>query len=240
MTARRYAVYFAPRPESRLGQCGSAWLGRDAVTNSSCPQPDLPADVPVDLAAATARPRHYGFHATLKAPFRLHGNCTEAALIRAAQALCTRHETFSITLEVGELDGFIALLPKSPTNALDHLAADCVRELDAFRAPLTDTDRRRRDAARLPPRQRVLFEQWGYPHVLDAFRFHMTLSERLPDGTRQRLYALAEAYFEPVLRGETTPVDSICLFREATPGGMFSLLQRIDFTPRNAPPHEFV
>ncbi len=39
----------------------------------------------------------------------------------------------------------------------------------------------RRRAANLTPRQEFLLMHWGYPYVLDEFRFHMTLTRRLPD-----------------------------------------------------------
>ena len=42
-----------------------------------------------------------------------------------------------------------------------------------------DAELARRNPDRLPPKQRVLLSRWGYPHVMEAFRFHMTLTDRL-------------------------------------------------------------
>lgn len=240
MSAWRYAVYFAPRTDSVLWRLGCAWLGRDAVTDTPVVQPRLTDHSGVDLEAATAAPRRYGFHATLKAPFRLRPHCSEDELIRALAAISVRHMTFSITLHVGEQDGFLALLPTSPSTALDRLAADCVRDMDMFRAPLTDADRRRRKADSLSFRHRALFEQWGYPDVMEAYRFHMTLSERLPDEPRARLRTAAANHFTDALDNEETTVDSVCLFREITPGSAFRLVHRLNLASATNAPRELV
>ena len=43
MTANsgRYAVYFAPEPQSALARFGAAWLGYDAATGARVPQPSV-------------------------------------------------------------------------------------------------------------------------------------------------------------------------------------------------------
>jgi hypothetical protein len=64
---QRYALYYAPAPTHRLSRAAALWLGRDPF------DPDRPArtDRPRTDVQLTAEPRRYGFHATLKAPFRL-------------------------------------------------------------------------------------------------------------------------------------------------------------------------
>ena len=66
----RYAIYFAPRPESPLKRFADAWLGRDPDRDERVSQPVIEGFAPERLHEITAFPRHYGFHATLKAPFR--------------------------------------------------------------------------------------------------------------------------------------------------------------------------
>ncbi len=49
------------------------------------------------------------------------------------------------------LKNFIALVPITQTRELDALAQNCVEALDSFRAPLTDSERMRREAFGLIP-----------------------------------------------------------------------------------------
>ncbi|TVQ39233.1 MAG: hypothetical protein EA356_01915, partial [Geminicoccaceae bacterium] len=69
--AHRQAIYFAPAPTTDLHRFASAWLGRDAYTGEVLSQPLVEGIRAERLHALTASPRRYGFHATLKAPFRL-------------------------------------------------------------------------------------------------------------------------------------------------------------------------
>ena len=65
----RYAIYFAPPPGSPLKQFADAWLGRDPDQDERVAQPVVHAIPSERLHEITAFPRHYGFHATMKAPF---------------------------------------------------------------------------------------------------------------------------------------------------------------------------
>ena len=67
--APRYALSFAP--PGGLWRLGSEWLGRCAVTGQPAQPPRIDALTAEELRTLTAAPRRYGFHATLKAPFRL-------------------------------------------------------------------------------------------------------------------------------------------------------------------------
>ena len=83
----------------------------------------------------------------------------------------------------------------SPSAELQQLAADCVRDFDGLRAPLTDADRARRKPEALSAPQRDYLERWGYPYVMDQFRFHMTLTGRLPEPQRAALLAQLQQRF---------------------------------------------
>ena len=61
-----------------------------------------------------------------------------------------------------------------------------MKAFNAYRAPLSAADRERRIKAKLSPRQIELMDQWGYPYVLDEYRFHMTLTGALLDNMRDR------------------------------------------------------
>lgn len=213
----RYAIYYAPAP-GPFARAAAAWLGRDPETGHAVPQPPVP-----DLATRTAEPRRYGFHATLKAPFRLAEGVDFPALCAATRALAARLEPVSLPgLRLADLHGFLALVPEGDPAALNALAAEVVVALDPLRAPLTQAEIARRHPERLSPRQRALLDRHGYPFVLDEFVFHLTLSDPLPDPGALR--PAAEAHFAPHLPRPFV-VDALCVFGQAE-GGAFHLLHR--------------
>src|SRR5262249_20443675 len=132
----------------------------------------------------------------------------------ACIAFAARPRTIPVIRPVVDtIEGFIAIVPASRDAALEGLAADCVREFDAFRAPLTDEDRARRNPARLTPQQRDHLDRWGYPYVFEEFRFHMTLTGRLDDGRRGPILAMLRQRFGDI-GIERLHVDRIALFRQ--------------------------
>jgi putative phosphonate metabolism protein len=213
--AMRYAIYFAPPPDSLLHELGSRWLGRDAWTGKPVSQPNV-----LGIGRMTMEPARYGFHATLKAPFALRDNKTPEALAQAVKALAASETPFGMTLQVGSIGGFQALVPAAPPPALYALAARCVRELDEFRAPASEEELQRRRKAHLTPVQEQYLGRWGYPYVLDDFRFHMTLTERLDPQEQPRLAAAAAAHFAPALH-EPVIVAGLTLFVEDEPRAPF-------------------
>jgi hypothetical protein len=212
-SATRYAIFFAPPPESALWRFGSSALGYDAATGLNVEQ-FVPASVPAQSwHALTEEPRRYGFHATLMAPFRLAEGATEAELIAALGELCRTEIPFDLALEVSRLDSFIALTPKSAQPPLAALERRVVEVFDRFRAPLNDAERARRLGSPLTVRQREFLDHYGYPYVLDEFRFHMTLCGRLPGGLiAAAVDDLEIAFFERC--PATISLDRIAVFRE--------------------------
>ena len=71
-------------------------------------------------------------------------------------------------------------------------------------------------------RQRALLDRWGYPFVMEEFRFHLTLTDRLADP--DPVAAALETHFAPVLPRPFV-IDDLCLFGE-DPSGHFHLLHR--------------
>lgn len=221
---RRYAVYQAPLPGSRLARLGAAWLGRDARTGAEVAQPDAVRG----LWALTAAPRRYGLHATLKPPMRLAEGRCEDAFMAAVEDLAARCAPVDlgrmklILLRQDSGDGFLALVPEDPPPALAALAAEVVRALDDFRAPADAAELARRRAAGLNPRQEALLERWGYPHVMEAFRFHITLSGPLDSASTPDVVAAAEAHFAPVL-SEPQRIADLAVFGEGEDGAFHDL-----------------
>ncbi len=210
---RRYAIFFAPAPGTPLAEFGNRWLGRDPFSGEDLAQPHVPGLDARRLVEITQSPWRYGFHATLKPPFALKNGATAAELDAVAGAFAEAHAPCEVPLKLDCLAGFLALVPAAPVPELDALAADCVRAFDRFRAPPDEAELARRRAAGLTPRQDELLLRWGYPYVLEEFRCHMTLTERLADPERASVMAALETLTAPLSR---TPlrVDAICLFEQ--------------------------
>lgn len=179
MNYRRYAVYYTPSDPALAG-FGARWLGWDIAAGRAVHQPEQ-ASLPAPLAEITRTPRRYGFHATIKPPFRLAEGQSIEALNTALAALCD--QVPPVTLEgmaLSRLGRFLALQPLGDTAQLNGLAAMLVETLDTFRAPPDDAELQRRRGAGLTPAREALLMRWGYPHVMKEFRFHMTLTGKLP------------------------------------------------------------
>jgi putative phosphonate metabolism protein len=217
----RYAIYYLPDEDSALWKFGSSVIGYDSVSGRLVGHPDLGPGI--DVAAATTEPRTYGFHATLKAPFRLAKGANEEALLSAAARFAASERAIPVgTLEMRALGNFVALAPGC-NEILGAFAARCVRAFEPFRAPMTADERARRLRAPITPRQIELMDAWGYPYVFDEFRFHMTLTSSLPLSSLTSLRdALARAY---ALLSEPMVATSLCVCVQP-PNGRFTLLER--------------
>jgi len=222
----RYAVYFAPAEATLLWQAGCHWLGRDPRSGAELPQPGVDGWSAERIARITASPRMYGFHATLKPPFYLAEGHTLEQLATAVQGLAARLRALVVPqLSVASLDGFLALQPVGHDAKLGALADACVTELDGFRRPPSAEELSHRRAARLSARQDELLARFGYPYVLDQFRFHMTLTERLPRADANLLGPWLRDYLAAAL-AMPLRCEDLCLFVQDGPGEAFLLLQR--------------
>jgi putative phosphonate metabolism protein len=219
----RYAIYFAPEPGSILDRFGAVLLGYDVYQGTEVPFPHDPG-LPSEWREMTQDPRKYGFHATLKPPTTLAPGRSENELMAACAAFaCTPRAVPAIKPVVDAISGFIALVPAEMPADLERLAADCVREFDSFRAPLTEEDRARRNPSKLTPRQRDYLDRWGYPYVFEEFRFHMTLTGRLdPSRHAPVLAMLRDRFRDSGVRD--LAVDRIALFRQDGPDRRFRVI----------------
>ncbi len=225
----RYAIYFAPEPGSPLAEFGADWLGRDCATGAARPLPAVPGLTPERFAAITESARGYGFHATLKPPFHLKPERTPAALEEAAAAFAAARAPIRVHLGLRSLGGFLALMMTPPDHRVSALAADVVQDLDGFRALPSDAELERRREAGLSSQQEALLQRWGYPYVMGEFRFHMTLSSRLPDGPeREAIVTALEPRVAQVTTGPTS-IDAIALFVQERRSGPFTMIRRFPF-----------
>jgi putative phosphonate metabolism protein len=222
----RYAIYFAPAPGSPLARFGAAWLGYDVATGETLPQPALAEIGPERLHAITAEPRRYGFHATLKPPFAPAEGHTAGELGEAVRALAGEQPSFDAPpLQLSCISGFWALTLSASCPPLHALADRCVSDLDRFRAPPVAEELARRRRARLTARQDELLARWGYPYVMEEFRFHLTLTARL-DAAEGAVVARVLAPLVAPLCREPLAIDALSLFHQEHREAPFRLLRR--------------
>lgn len=226
---RRHALYFTP-PDGPLARFGAAWLGRDLWQGRDLAHPDLPGLPSGRIAELTETPRRYGFHATLKPPFRLAEGQTEAELLTHLHDICRQLAPVTLTggLRLAGLNGFAALVPAQPSPALQNLAAEVVRGFEPFRAPLTEAEIARRRPERLTAAQRANLRDWGYPWVMEDFRFHMTLTGRLRAGELNEVLARLAPALQPVLP-DRFEIDALTLCGEDR-NGRFHAITRVALT----------
>jgi putative phosphonate metabolism protein len=226
----RYALYYAPPPRGELGRFGAHLLGYDAFSHKTLRFPvDIEQALP-DWGELTQDPRKYGFHATLKAPFILADGKTEAELLAACAEFAAMPRPIPVIAPVvGAIGDFIAIVPSQPCAELQALAADAVSRFDDFRAPLTAKDRARRNPDRLTPRQRDYLDRWGYHYVMEEFRFHMTLTGRLPAERREAVLAILRQRFA-ALDITSLAVDRLALFRQSDAQSQFRVVRQYSLT----------
>ncbi|CDZ54148.1 DUF1045 domain-containing protein [Neorhizobium galegae] len=217
----RYALYFSPAENHPLTKAAARWLGRDAFTGETFPTPDVEGLSRDTVHELTADPRRYAFHATLKAPFELHPDRTEAELIKAAERFAAETTVFDIpNVIVGQLGRFFALVPDTIYPELQHFAGRVVEEFEHFRAPLSEADIARRKPDMLSSAQRANLDRWGYPYVMDEFRFHMTLTGQVPTEQATVMRRELDRRFADFANAPLT-IDGLAIFVEPERGAPF-------------------
>ncbi len=221
----RYAVYYLP--EGALSEFGASWLGWDVDKGAAVAQPDL-APLGDRIEKITQKPRKYGFHATLKPPFRLSEGRSQDDLQKEIKGFADSFAPVHLqSLALAQIGRFHALCPTGDVTALNAMAAACVAELDHLRAPLTEDDLTRRRQSNLSDAQDALLVRWGYPYVMEEFRFHMTLTGSVKDTDRNDVIAALQSAV-PVLP-QPFALSGIALVGERA-DGMFETIARYAFS----------
>jgi putative phosphonate metabolism protein len=232
--SRRFALYFAPPPGSSLEAFGRRWLGRDHITGEPVDQPKIDGLEADELASITRSARHYGFHATLKAPFELAPDRRAEELCAHARAFAASREKFAApALEITGISQWVACTLAAPSPAMDRLAADCVRDFEAFRAPSPAADIERRRAGGLTARQDHQLLAFGYPYIFEDFQFHMTLAGPLDDERRDEVLRLLRA-LAPPLGERLLVVDAIAIYEQSDRDQPFIQTARLPFGGRRS------
>lgn len=233
--APRYAIYLAPEPDTALWRFGSRVLGYDASSGETIAGYAPQGFTPESWWQSTVRPRTYGFHATLKAPFRLAEGQTLSALLARLEELCASRAAFLLgqlavtTFASATGKGFAALTPVETPPELGQLEEAIVAGLDAFRAPLTTADIAKRKPETLTLRQREALMRFGYPHTGPDYHFHMTLSGEM-DGIESVALAL-NADLQREVANPQLWVDSCWLYGQDGDGKPFRMITRVPLGP---------
>ncbi|MGA7487834.1 MAG: DUF1045 domain-containing protein [Xanthobacteraceae bacterium] len=221
----RYAVYFVPAAESELYRFGSSVLGYDCYRNEEIPLPDQFGLDSNAWRKLTEEPRRYGFHATLKAPFRLAPSCTETQLVGAFRSFAGLGQSIArVETEIRMLSDFAAIVPYETSAALETLANQCTTIFDAFRAPMSAQERARRGASGLSPSQLQHLDRWGYPYVFTDYRFHMTLAAKIPVEHRDQVLDALRTAYRQACRDQPLILDRISLLTQDNEHARFRML----------------
>jgi putative phosphonate metabolism protein len=231
--AARYAIYFAPEPDSALWAFGCRAVGRDADGGG-----DVAPFVPEGFSAdewreLTASANRYGFHATLKAPFALAEGRGEDDLLRAFTRFAAEQAPVrGPALQVALHDCHVALMLPEAVPGVQALAASCVSTFDDFRAPMSQADRQKRLAGGMSGALRQNLERWGYPYVFGAFTFHMTLAGPVPEERAEAARAALAAEYKQAVGDEAFRLGEIAVFREPEAGAPFEAIARARLSAR--------
>ncbi|MGZ9722689.1 DUF1045 domain-containing protein [Rhizobium miluonense] len=230
----RFAIYYTTPADHPLTRAAEAWLGRSAFERKSQPASSIAGSSRGqgnNRNTLVGEPRRYGFHATLKAPFRLADGVTVEELERALSKFANSTRPCPLgPLHVGMLGGFLALVPVQPMLRVRSLCADVVEAFDSFRAPFNTAELKRRRIECLDDGEAEHLVRWGYPYVFDRFRFHMTLTNRIQPEERSRVEAELELRLGHLL-DEDFAIDAVTLFDQESPDADFVVRRRFPLNP---------
>jgi hypothetical protein len=212
----RYAIYFCPASDTPLGRLGHDWL-------AAAHAPELPGISTERRNALLVKVRRYGWHATIRAPFTLADDVTYDDVHHAATSVANACASFELPLHIHRLAGFLALRPCVDSTQPKQLAATCLKALAPLCAPLSGEMMEQRSAG-LDADEITFLRRYGYPYVLDRYRFHLTLSAPATEFEEQ---AMRQWLAPRVAELPSTRVDALSICREATPGGAVELIERI-------------
>ncbi len=215
---RRYAIYWTPELGSDLAAFGARWFAEPAEVSG------LGAEL---AARAVKSPARYGLHATLKAPFPFTERASVQDLQQALDAFCAKRRAPSGgALVPAFYQGYFVLALSQRTADIDWLAAECVTHFDAFRAA-GGRSGVPADGA-LSPQEEAFAAEFGYPYVLSAYRFHVTLAGLLGEAGLKEVATALEPQLAPFLR-DPVAIGSLTLLGEPESGGAFEAIGRHPF-----------
>ena len=213
---QRFAIYWTPAPGTAMAEFGALWFG-------GCDTFGLPPEL---AARAKIAPAVYGLHATFKAPFPLKEDVAPEALCDALDDFCaSRSAPPAGGLILGHHQHYLTLMLDGNQAAIDWLAAECVTQFDRFRAAPDEENDSRRELNGLSPQEEAFLKEFGYPYVLSAFRFHISLAGPLDSAELDAIAKTLEPHLAPFMRGPFQMMD-LSLLGEPRRGGVFEVISR--------------
>lgn len=215
MTFERYAIYWMPSSSSLLDEFARRWFGG---ADSFDLEPDL-------AARAVMTPKRYGFHATVKAPFRPVPGISPQEMNAELERFCARRRRIVTSpLALERFQHYLALCPSGRRAELEWLASECVVHFDRFRAPLNGEDHERRKGT-LSSREAAHFKQFGYPYIFDLFYFHISLAGPLDSRELDNVSAALRPRLG-TMASEDFILDELCLCGDPGNGRDFEVIGR--------------
>ena len=177
---KRYAIYYVPSENSELDLFGKCWLGWDPYKGVETTKSDL-SKLPSfkKFSSLVLTPKQYGFHGTIKAPFRLKNEYTYNDLENKVREISKQiHSFYFDQLIIKKLGNFIGLIPTNNLK-INAVSNKFVEELDYLRDELSESEIKKRKPHKLTSNQKQMLFKWGYPYVFNEFKFHLTLTSKL-------------------------------------------------------------
>lgn len=230
MSAARHAVYYVPPADSAIAGFGREWLGVDIETGDLHPQPSIEGLGSDRLEALTSSPRYYGFHGTLKPPFKLASNMTLDGLLLATRLFAKSVSPIELPpLELAYIGKFLALSPVASSFPLEVMAGACVRALEGYRRHRTEKELAAYRQSKLTVHQEQMLDNWGYPYVLEEYRFHMTLTDRIDDDEERDVVMKAAEERCKGFLGRPLPVSEVVVCTQPERDTYMRVVERIPF-----------
>ena len=222
----KYAVYWVPKHADALARFGVSWTGWCAERGEHRPRGEFPG-VSAAVPAITRQVWRHGFHAIIKAPFRLQAERSRFSVERAVEQVIDESVAFRLPrLRLAVIGGSVAaLVPHQSCAALGALVA---RVGDAM-APLGAAEPAN-GFAEAPAPDGIVIED-AEPLVqlpaAEAHRFHMPLTDRLPLEVAFQVMEELQPLLEPMM-GETRRLHDVALMGDPGEGRPLRVLQRYD------------
>ncbi len=224
----RYAIFYLPKQSSELWKRASQWLEYDSYLGEIITSRVKPKHLSIYIQRAAK----YGFHGTLKAPFRLHQGKTEEELLLHMDTVAKQLSPISTDgFEILQIGKYLALTLSDEAggihNKVTELANHCVEIFDVYRKPMAEDDRQQRLTG-LNARQIQLLDQWGYPYVQEQYQFHMTLADSIPENMISEVSKFAYEYLGDSIK-KPINIDAISVLKQVN-GKPFEVIKTSFFS----------
>jgi hypothetical protein len=130
---QRLAIFYTPHPDSEMALSASVWLGRDVYGKKSSEPVAIDGLSALRRLQLVSTPAHYGFHATIKAPFQLLEQKSVQSLKQRLLQFAGGWQSLELPpLEVSFMHDFFCLRPAVPCLPLTNLAAEAIHFFPLF------------------------------------------------------------------------------------------------------------